>query len=168
MNPAAPAIETERLRIVPLTPPQLALWTEDLPRLEAELACRYDAEPVEGLFRDIVRGQAQKAAQAPRDYLWHTFWFLVRKSDAVVVGAIDFKDVPSPVGEVEIGYGLGKPYEHQGYMTEAVRAFCDWALAQPGVRHVIAETDLDGLASQAILRRCGFAPTTRAETAWRL
>ncbi len=41
-------------------------------------------------------------------------------------------------------------------MTEAVKAMCGWALKQNGVTSVIAETDLEGLASQKILKRCGF------------
>ncbi len=41
-------------------------------------------------------------------------------------------------------------------MTEAVKAMCEWALKQKGVRNVIAETDLAGFASQRILECCGF------------
>lgn len=51
-------------------------------------------------------------------------------------------------------------------MTETVQAMCSWALKQKGVRHVIAETDLDGYASQNILRRCGFTECRRGETVW--
>ena len=51
----------------------------------------------------------------------------IRKSDNVVVGSADFKNVPDEKGQVEIGYGLGKAFEHEGYMTEAVRAMCSWA-----------------------------------------
>ncbi|WP_341398813.1 GNAT family N-acetyltransferase [Clostridium cadaveris] len=61
-----------------------------------------------------------------------------------MVGAADFKDIPNQNGEVEIGYGLGKEFEHNGYMTEAVKAMCELALKQEGVRNIIAETDLDG------------------------
>lgn len=32
-------------------------------------------------------------------------------------------------------------------MTEAVHAICDWAIKQKSVKHIIAETVLDGLAS---------------------
>ncbi|MEY8298927.1 MAG: GNAT family N-acetyltransferase [Emergencia timonensis] len=49
---------------------------------------------------------------------------MVRKSDRVVIGSADFKDIPNEAQEVEIGYGLGKDFEHNGYMTEAVQAMC--------------------------------------------
>ena len=48
--------------------------------------------------------------------MWHSFFFIIRREDRVVVGSADFKDVPNKDGEVEIGYGLGKEYEHNGYM----------------------------------------------------
>ena len=53
-------IETERLNIIALTPEQLELWTYNIRELEKELLCSYKAEPMEGLFREIVCGQVEK------------------------------------------------------------------------------------------------------------
>lgn len=159
-------IETERLMILPLTPEQLDLWTCNLAELEKELNCSYQAEPMEGMFREIVCAQADKAKRDPANYLWHTFWFILRKLDRCVVGSIDFKDIPNIEGEVEIGYGLGRSFEHNGYMTETVQAFCDWALGQEGVGHIIAETEIEGLSSQKILQKIGFKEYDRKDTVW--
>lgn len=159
-------IQTERLELIPLTPNQLKLWIEDITELEKELDCSYKAELMEGFFLEIVKGQYEITQKDPNNYLWHSFFFLIRKDDRVVVGSADFKDIPDENGEVEIGYGLGKEFEHNGYMTEAVKAMCEWALKQNGVTSVIAETDLDGLASQKILERCGFKKYKEEETLW--
>jgi RimJ/RimL family protein N-acetyltransferase len=159
-------IETERLELIPLTPYQLRLWIEDVSALDKELNCSYKAEPMEGLFLEIVQKQLQITQNDADHYIWHSFWFLIRKTDRVVVGSADFKDIPNGNKEVEIGYGLGKPFEHNGYMTEAVRAMCDWAMKQEIVSHIIAETDIDGFASQRILQRCGFIEEKRGETLW--
>lgn len=51
-------------------------------------------------------------------------------------------------------------------MTEAVKAICEWAFKQNGVKTIIAETDLDSLASQRILERCGFKNYKQEETIW--
>ncbi len=51
-------------------------------------------------------------------------------------------------------------------MSEATKAMCEWALKQNGVKNVIAETDLDGVASQRILERCGFKKYKEEETLW--
>ncbi len=159
-------IETERLELIPLTQHQLKLWIEDMPSLEKEMNCVYKAEPMQGIFLQIVQGQLVAVQKDNENYMWHSFWFLVRKSDRTVVGAADFKDIPDKNKEVEIGYGLGSEFEHNGYMTEAVKAMCDWALAQKDVLHIVAQTDSDGFASQRILQRCGFKKQTDGEAPW--
>ena len=135
--------------------------------IEKELNCFYKAESMEGFFLEIVKGQCEITKKDPNNYLWHSFFFLIRKDDRVVVGSADFKDIPNENGEVEIGYGLGKEFEHNGYMTETVKAMCEWALKENDVTSVIAETDLEGLASQKILERCGFKKYKCGETLWR-
>lgn len=160
------AIETQRLELTLLSPRELRLFAEDLPALERELRCRYLAEPLEGHFLDILRGQAAIAEREPRNAFWHSFFLLLRKEDRAVVGSADFKRPPDESGAVEIGYGLGNDFEHQGYMTEAVNALCAAAFAREGVRRVTAETEAWNLASQRVLRRCGFALESRAQTLW--
>lgn len=159
-------INTQRLEITPLNPRQLKLWAADISSLENELACSYQAEPLTGSFLDIVEGQVKITEKDPENYLWHSFWLLIRKNDRVVVGSFDFKDIPNSAGEVEIGYGLGKKFEHNGYMTEAVKAVCGWTLGQNNIAYIIAETERGGIASQKILMRCGFEKYKQAETIW--
>ena len=159
-------VNTDRLELYALNTQQMRLWLYDIPALEKELNCSYKAEAIEGFFRKIVEGQAVLTEEHASEYYWHSFWFLIRKSDRVVVGSADFKAGPNENGEVEIGYGLGKEFEGSGYMTEAVAAMSAWAKAQDRVSHVIAETDLDNVPSQNILKRCGFAETRRGESVW--
>lgn len=159
-------IQTERLELIPLNPHHLKLWIEDVAALEKELNCTYKAEPMVGFFLEIVKSQYEITLKDRDNYLWHSFFFLVRKKDRIVVGSADFKDIANANGEVEIGYGLGKEFEHNGYMTEATKAMCEWALKQNDVSSVIAETDLDGIASHKILERCGFKKDKEGETLW--
>jgi RimJ/RimL family protein N-acetyltransferase len=74
----------------------------------------------------------------------------------LVVGDIGFHNAPDADGSVEIGYGVVPGIRGQGIATEAVRALTVWALAQPGVVEVRAETDLNNTASQRVLDRSGF------------
>lgn len=150
-------LETERLYLIPLTANQLKLWTENIAALEKELNCTYCAEPLEGAFLDIVKGQIKITAENEADYLYHSFWLMVRKADRIVVGSVDFKGLPDAYGAVELGYGLGKEFEHNGYMTEAVKAMCKWAMQQEKISNVIAETEIDNTPSQRILERCSFS-----------
>ena len=61
---------------------------------------------------------------------------------------------------------MGKAYRRRGYMTEAVKAICCWALEQPEVAHITAETDLVSYPSQRILERLGFQKYREEETLW--
>lgn len=159
-------IETPRLEIRLLTPEHLGWWLGDMPRLEETMNCTYRAEPLAGIFREIVAGQLAAAADDPANVQWHSFWLLIRKTDRSVVGSAVFKGPPDPSGNVEIGYGLGRAFEHNGYMTEAVEALSAWAMRQNGVRHITAETDASGFASQRLLMKCGFREWRRSETIW--
>lgn len=159
-------IETERLELILLTPRQLNLWIYDITSLEKELSCFYKAESMEGFFLEVVKSQYKKSIKDTSNYIWHSFFLLVRKKDRFVVGSADFKDIPNENGEVEIGYGLGKEFEHNGYMTEAVKSLCKFGLQQNKVISIIAETDLESLASQNILKLCGFKKYKQEETLW--
>lgn len=159
-------LDTQRLELIPLTADRLRRWLDDLPRLEAELNCIYRGESLTDGFRDVVAGQLEIVSAHPADYLWTSFWLIVRKSDRSVIGSADFKRPPDGRGEVELGYGLAPAFERNGYMTETVQTMTAWALAQPGVRAVTAETERYNLASQHILERCGFTLYEQGETLW--
>lgn len=160
-------IYIDEVTLYPLNAEELSLWLNDLPQLEKKLDCKYCAEPMEGIFKDVVQSELILAmSDISENWLWYTFWFMIRKSDRKVIGSLCFKGAPeNNNGETEIGYGLGKDFEHHGYMTKSVKALCDWALQQPGVKAITAETDLDGKASQNILLRCGFTQTHTTDQA---
>lgn len=159
-------IDTERLELIPLTATQLDLSTKDISLLEKKLNFTYKAEPMEGFFLEIVKEQVKKTFSDEKNYMYHTFWLIIRKNDRTVVGSCDFKDVPNDQGQIEIGYGLGKEFEHNGYMTECVQAMCDWGLKQDKVKEIIAETEKDNISSQNILKRCNFKKYKEEETLW--
>ena len=159
-------IETDRMQLIPLTLEQLKLWTENIGFLERELDCNYQAEPMDGFFGEIVKGQIEKIKDDEVNYIYHSFWLLIRKSDRVVIGSAGFKNSPNENGEIEIGYGLGKKFEGGGYMTEAVQAMCDWALQQGQVKNVIAETEPGNPKSERVLERCGFTIYKKDINTW--
>ena len=78
--------------------------------------------------------------------------------DGEHIGDLSFKGL-GPDGAVEIGYGISEVYQGNGFAAEAVDAAVKWALRQPGIRCVEAETDPDNRASQRVLEKCGFLPT---------
>lgn len=79
---------------------------------------------------------------------------IVEKSSGLSLGGIGFKNSPNEDGEVEIGYGVCQSYQGRGLAAEAVAAI--WVFAGQGARCVVAETDLENVASQRVLEKAGF------------
>jgi RimJ/RimL family protein N-acetyltransferase len=159
-------LKTERLILKLLTLSQLKLWVSSIPKLELELDCKYDGGPVERIFLDFINYQIKKIKNDPSNLLYISFWFIIRKDDKKAVGSISFKNIPNELKEVEIGYGLQSEFEHNGYMTEAVRAFCNMALNDKKIETVIAETEKENTASYKVLERCGFIKYKEEESLW--
>lgn len=82
---------------------------------------------------------------------------VVRRQTREVIGDLGWKGGPGSDGVVEIGYGLAAPSRGQGYGTEAVGAFADWALGPGGAGTLTAEVLADNTASRRLLERLGFA-----------
>ena len=93
----------------------------------------------------------------PEDWDWYAIWIIELK-DGTHIGDLSFKGLNSD-GSVEIGYGITEENQGQGYAAEAVEAAVSWALRQPGVCRVEAETDPENKKSQRVLEKCGFVPS---------
>lgn len=157
-------IEAERIELIPLTGKQLDLWLENVAAFEKEIGCVYRGEPVEGPFVDFIRSRAELVQSDPANFAFHTLWFIVRKSDQTAMGELAFYGTPNDDGAIEIGYGLSPAFQGMGYMTEAVHALCTWALAQPEVTAVLAETTNNPKSAET-LKRAGFSEFGRREDA---
>ncbi len=81
---------------------------------------------------------------------------LVRQTDSLVLGDIGFHAPPDRAGTVTVGYGLAPAARGHGYATEALRGVIGWALEQPGVRRVEADTAHGNLASRRVMERAGM------------
>ena len=110
---------------------------------------------------DILQKAYQEMLQGcldhPEQWEWYAVWIIECK-DGSNVGDLSFKGLNDD-GSVEIGYGINETKQGQGYATEAVNAAVLWALRQPGVTRVEAETEPDNQASQRVLEKCGFVPS---------
>ncbi|MCR4691071.1 MAG: GNAT family N-acetyltransferase [Lachnospiraceae bacterium] len=99
----------------------------------------------------------QESLDHPKEWHWYAAWIIELKGGAAV-GDLCFKGL-NDGGSVEIGYGITEENQGHGYATEAVEAAALWALKQPGVSRVEAETDPENGKSQRVLEKCGFIPS---------
>ena len=70
-------LETERLELIPLKEKELDLWVNNLEELEKNINISYKAEPMEGFFKEIVKGQLEITKKDPDNYIWHSFWLII-------------------------------------------------------------------------------------------
>ena len=104
-------------------------------------------------YREMLQG----CLDHPDHWDWYAIWFIRTKCGSHI-GNLSFKGLNAD-GSVEIGYGISEIKQGNGYATEAVNAAVTWALKQPGVFRVEAETEPDNRASQRVLEKCGFIPS---------
>ena len=135
-------IETKRLTVYPASREQM----------EAFIASETDAE-LKKAYTEMLEGSLQH----PDQWHWYAMW-MIELRNGTHIGDLCFKGL-SANGTTEIGYGILEEYQGQGNAAEAVGAAVDWALQQPGVTRVEAETEPDNRASQRVLEKCGFLPT---------
>ena len=136
------AIETKRLSI------HMASRDEML---------RYIEEQTDDILKTAYQEMLQGCLDHPDQWEWYSIWMIELK-DGTHVGDLSFKGFNAD-GSVEIGYGIKEEHQGQGYATEAVSAALMWALRQPGVTRVEAETEPDNRGSQRVLEKCGFVPS---------
>jgi len=149
-------IETKRLKIVPLTIEEFRLLLLGTDKMEQALGLTPSSESMDEYTQMAMEYNYKEALKYPDNYIWYTSWQIILKSENKAIASACFKYRPDENGQVEIGYGTNLNYRNQAYMTEAVQELCKWALEQPGVKRVIAETDKANIASQRVLEKCGM------------
>lgn len=147
-----PELLTRRLRLRPLGPQQahallagreetIGPWAEGYP---------LDDTP------DAARGFLGAAARFGDRVGGFGMYQIVDRETGRVIGDAGFHGPPDARGVVMIGYGVVPAVRGMGITTEAVSALCGWALAQEGVRKILADTTTDNAASSRVLEKAGF------------
>ena len=95
----------------------------------------------------------------PVERQWFATWIIELNDEAQSrVGDLCFKGLKSD-GKVEISYGLIDTYWNKGYATEAVSSIVKWALKQPKVKAVEAESESDNIVSIRVIKKNNFVLT---------
>lgn len=91
---------------------------------------------------------------------WNGIWGMFFKNKNDMIGSLAFKGI-SDDGLIEIGYGIDKEYENNGYMTEAVIGLCKWASEQSNVNKITAEVEDTNVSSIRVLEKSNFIKTDK-------
>jgi len=145
-----PILETERLRLRPLT-------TEDAVSLfpimsDPEVMAHWDVAAIDepDLVREIVESQVAAMAEGRAIY-----WAIGTLHDDAFAGCCDLSDIDLWHRRAEVGFLLGRGAWGHGYALEAMQAVLAYA-AGSGLRRLSARTHLGNRRSEAVLERLGF------------
>jgi RimJ/RimL family protein N-acetyltransferase len=81
---------------------------------------------------------------------------IVRRSDGALVGGVGLHQLHEEAECAEIGYWLGRAFRGQGYATEAVTSLVHTGFRRLKLHRIEALVFPRNLASQGVVRRCGF------------
>lgn len=164
-----PALETRRLRLVPITLEMFeGVLHHDKEAAEAALDRELTAHgwPTGAQFPDhwpnddlVARAfpfSLDAIRAAPHVRLWGDSMVVSRDDPPRVLGSVVFKGRPTD-GIAEVGYGIEDDSRGQGLATEATLACIEWALAQDGIVAVQAITFAAHLASLGVIENCGMS-----------
>ncbi|MBL9016706.1 MAG: GNAT family N-acetyltransferase [Myxococcales bacterium] len=151
-----PALETTRLRLVPVTLDAIeAVLDHDKPRAEAIVGARFpDQWPNDDLVALGFPYSRQALRAAPDIRLWGDSLVLLR-DEPRVVGSVVFHGHPSD-GIAEVAYSIEESSRCRGFAAEAVGACVEWALGHPTIAAVQATTFPWHVASLGVIRRLGM------------
>lgn len=147
-------LETERLLLIPVT-----LDIVDTLLASNDLFCaRYGYKNNGGEYLnpspDYLNKIRKRLVEHPEEYPLAVDYLIVVKEINTVIGTIYFKSFPVN-GASEIGYGMSPQYEGKGYMSEALNAMLLYG-KNNGINTVLADTKIDNIKSQNVLKRNGF------------
>ncbi len=154
-----PMFATARLKLVPATVAHVRAEIGD----RAEFARLIQAEVPENWppesTADALPVFLEWMEAAPDRVGWFGWYALVDVKNAnmpILVGGGGFLGPPRE-GEVSIGYSVLPQFQRSGFATEMVGGLVQWALGQPTVIRIVAETEWANPASVRVLRKLGFA-----------
>jgi ribosomal-protein-alanine N-acetyltransferase len=154
-------LQTARLDLVAATVDHLAAELENPQRFADLIGAvvlpswppgEYDRHAISYFYERLVEGSASAAGW----YVWYAIRRATADCPATLVAGGGYFGPPLPDGTVEIGYSVVPEWRRHGFATELVQALVQRAFDVPDVRRILAEAEVDNIASIGVLGRCGF------------
>ncbi len=94
-------------------------------------------------------------AQAGTPGTWYQL-AVERQSEPGIIGDCAFQVFADDERQAQIGFTFSRPFQKQGYATEAVRCLLDYLLGELHLHRVSATCDVENVASFRLLERVGM------------
>lgn len=146
-----PILETERLRLEPLTPADAAHLFPIMG--DPEVMAYWDVPEIDDpdVVAGIVGGQVATMADGKAIY-----WSMRTLDGGEFMGSCDLSDIDRWHRRAEVGFILDREAWGRGYALEAIGTVIAFA-AGAGLRKLTARTHLGNRRSETLLEKLGFA-----------
>jgi ribosomal-protein-alanine N-acetyltransferase len=112
--------------------------------------------PADDLTRGAFRRRLKRYAEDLRSDIAYAF-LIFRSDDNAMVGGLTLANIRRGVAQAgSIGYWIGAPYAHKGYMTAAVRALIPFCFGTLRLHRLEAACIPANTASIRLLEKTGF------------
>lgn len=105
----------------------------------------------EAVSAQVVGSWVERSSN-PEIYQWAIVW----KETMEAIGSISVVNSKECIQQVEIGYCIGRPWWHQGVMTECFSAVIRFLFEEVGVNRIIAGHDVNNPHSGMVMKKCGL------------
>jgi ribosomal-protein-alanine N-acetyltransferase len=156
-------IQSPRLDLIEVTPQLAQANLDDFAELARLLDVRIPAPwPPAHWDPAAIRWLMNKAQEQPRERGWFA-WYVVLRGEGgpgaggrSLIGTCGIKGPPDSRGVIEVGYGIVSEQHRRGFASEATTALINWALRDPRVKMVAAETFPHLIPSLGVMRKLGM------------
>lgn len=150
-------LQTQRLTLVSLNPEQFAQYLLNPAALEIHMGWQPSGQIMSQCTLQALQWRYWLGIEHIEAFHWYTSWQIILSEQSRPIGFACFQGPPAaPDFTVELGYRIHLPFRRQGYMTEAAKKLCQWALAQSDVHTVCAQTEQGNYPSEGVLKNCGM------------
>jgi RimJ/RimL family protein N-acetyltransferase len=149
-------IQTNRLHLYTVLPNEYEVLAKDQadPKLWLD---RGFSDPNKHFlnYPNPIKHRLPRVRQNP-EYAKFLLRVAVLKNNPIIIASAGFHDAPDSGGMIEIGFGVDKNYQGNGYGQEILHGMWSWVVNDPLVKILRYTVSPNNLISQHIIKKLGF------------
>jgi RimJ/RimL family protein N-acetyltransferase len=149
-------IKTNRLLLYTVLPSEYEVLAKDQadPKLWLD---RGFSDPTKHFLTNPnpIKHRLPRVRQNP-EYAKFLLRVAVLKDNPIIIASAGFHNAPDNDGMIEIGFGVDKKYQGNGYGQEILYGMWSWVVNNPLVKTLRYTVSPDNLISQHIIKKLGF------------
>jgi RimJ/RimL family protein N-acetyltransferase len=152
-------IENEKVKLICLDLSEWEMLLKKPEELEKKYNLSQSRNQEEKIIQEIMVDLLDKIKRGLMHYKSHTTCAIVYKLENRIVGTISLKGKMNKKefsDYHEIGYGINNNYWNLGIVTNAINLFLKTMKENQNITKFIAETDVENIGSQSVLRKNNF------------